>query len=255
MRRFFFEEIRPVDKGVTLGGTEARHMIRVLRMVPGDRLILMDGRGSRFLAVIESMGRHEVRVILERDLPQPPPSPVVITLGQALLKSRAMDELIHRTTELGVNRIIPFVSERTVIRMDGERFSRRVKHWHGIVRSAAKLSDGSPPQLSGRLCSYEALLTLAEKEDGLKVILWEEEDAEDLKGLIRESKEVVRVFGMVGPEGGFTRDEVRGAEEVGFISVSLGRRILRAETAASTLVALVQYEFGDLGLDPVIPPP
>jgi 16S rRNA (uracil1498-N3)-methyltransferase len=166
-----------------------------------------------------------------------------------------MDDVVHRTTELGVNRIMPFVSERTVIRMDEERFTHKVRHWTGIIRSAAKLSDGSPPRVSGSLYPYEALLEFVGKEDGLKVILWEEEDAEDLKGVIRGSKEVGRVIGMVGPEGGFTREEVRTAEEAGFISVSLGQRILRAETAASTMVALVQYEFGDLSLGPVTPPP
>ena len=110
------------------------------------------------------------------------------------------------------------------------------------------------PRVSGRLLPYEALLRRLREEDAFKVILWEEEDAEDLKTVLRRATGVARIIGLVGPEGGFTRHEVRAAGDVGVISVSLGRRILRAETAAGTLVALVQYELGDLSLGPAPPP-
>ncbi|MDY7035519.1 MAG: RsmE family RNA methyltransferase, partial [Thermodesulfobacteriota bacterium] len=115
MRRFFIEEIKPGDRSFIIAGPEARHIIKVLRMGRGDRVMLMDGKGSRFQAIIESVEGHEVLVTLEKSLPMPPPSPVEITLCQALLKSRPMDYMVQKTSELGVDRIIPFSSERTVV--------------------------------------------------------------------------------------------------------------------------------------------
>ena len=223
-------------------------MTRVLRMGRGDRFILMDGRGARFQAIIESAGRREVRVILEKPLPQPSPSPIEITLCQALLKSRAMDYVVEKTSELGVHRILPFSSERTVVRLNKERFANKKQRWREIAHSAAKQSDRRAPLELGPLSSFEALVGKCRGEDALKVILWEEEGATDLKGLLRGSPPVKRFLGIIGPEGGFSHEEVRAAGEAGFVCVSLGHRVLRAETAAITLAALVQYEWGELSL-------
>ena len=248
----------------TIRGSEAKHMTRVLRMGRGDRFILMDGKGARFQAIIESAGPREVLVTLEKPLPQPPPSPVEITLCQALLKSRAMDYVIEKTSELVLHRILPFSSERTVVRLNKEKFVNKKLRWHEIAHSAAKQSDRNEPLVIGALSSFKELVGKCRAENALKVILWEEEGATDLKGVLRrpppcipsqtlplegEGRVGVKEFiGIVGPEGGFSREEVQAAEEAGFVSVSLGQRVLRAETAAITMLAIVQYEWGDLSL-------
>ncbi len=260
-------------------------MTRVLRMGRGDRFILMDGKGARFQAIILSAGRREVLVALEKALPQPPPSPVEITLCQALLKSRAMDYVVEKTSELGVNRIYPFSSERTVVRIHGENSANKRRRWREIAQGATKQSNKSSPAEIGPLSSFGELLAKCRQENALKVILWEEEGARDLKGLLKASppftptpvlstgqalpspsrgrdrparhrsrsgeaggEGVKKFIGIVGPEGGFSQEEVRAAKDAGFTSVSLGQRVLRAETAAITLVAVVQYEWGDLSL-------
>lgn len=260
MRRFFVQEIEAKDGLCTIRGSEARHMTRVLRMGRGDRFILMDGKGARFLAVIESAGRREVLVTLEEPLPQPLPSPVEITLCQALLKSRAMDYVMEKTSELGLHRILPFSSERTVVRLNEERFANKKQHWHELARSVAKQSNRKVPVEIGTLSSFEELVESCRVEYALKVILWEEETATDLKGVLRRSPPftptpvsstgvgVMKFIGVVGPEGGFSEEEVRAAEKAGFVSVSLGQRVLRAETAAVAIVAIVQYEWGDLSM-------
>jgi 16S rRNA (uracil1498-N3)-methyltransferase len=248
VRRFFVEEIVAKDGLCTISGSEARHMTRVLRMGRGDRFILMDGKGTRFQAIIESAGRREVLVTLEEPLPQPLPSPVELTLGQALLKSRAMDYVMEKTSELGLHRILPFSSERTVVRLNKERFANKKQHWRELARSAAKQSDRKAPVEMGPLSSFEELVESCRAKDALKVILWEEERATDLKGVLRGSPPAKRFIGIVGPEGGFSEKEVRAAEEAGFVSVSLGQRVLRAETSAVAIVAIVQYEWGDLSL-------
>jgi 16S rRNA (uracil1498-N3)-methyltransferase len=112
LRRFFIEHIRTKGRFCSITGSEARHISRVLRMAPGDRFVLMDGHGAWYQALIEAVGAHEVRVLLEKSLPAPPPSPVNIVLCQALLRSRPMDYTVQKTSELGVDCSIPFSSKR-----------------------------------------------------------------------------------------------------------------------------------------------
>ena len=138
MRRFFVDEIRSKDGLCAITGPEAKHITRVLRMKPGDRFVLMDGRGAHFQALIESTSSREVWVFLGKPLPKPLPSPVKITICQALPKSRAMDYLIQKTSELGVDSIVPFFSERTVVRFEMDRLANKMKHWREIAISSAK---------------------------------------------------------------------------------------------------------------------
>jgi 16S rRNA (uracil1498-N3)-methyltransferase len=175
-----------------------------------------------------------------------------------------MDYVIEKTSELGLDRILPFSSERTVVKLSKERFANKKQRWREIAHSAAKQSDRKTPLEIGPPSSFEELVGKCRGENALKVILWEEEGARDLKRVLRasppltphltlplegEGKVGVKKFsGIVGPEGGFSQEEVRAAGEAGFVSVSLGQRVLRAETAAITLVAIVQYEWGDLSL-------
>ena len=248
MRRFLVENLNAQNGVCTITGPEARHMTRVLRMEAGDRFVLMDDKGSRFLAYIESAKRQGVRVVLEKPLPKPPPSPVTITLCQALLKSGPMDYLIQKTSELGVDHIFPFSSLRTITMLKKERLSNRIRHWREIAKSSAKQSGRfAPAQIDFPLTLGE-LTAKWKEEKGIKAILWEGEGATDLKRLLRGSSRAEKFIGMVGPEGGFAGEEIELAADAGFIPVTLGNRILRSETAAMTMVAIVQYEWGDLGV-------
>jgi len=221
-------------------------MLKVLRMGIGDRLVLMDGSGARFLSVIRSATRQEVTVIPQRPLPHPPPSPVEIILCQALLKSGPMDYLIQKTSELGVDSILPFFASRSVVRPDKETAGRKMRHWEKICRSSAKQAGRIVPAHMAAPVSFGELSAELKKERGLKAILWEGEGERDLKALLKDSSKTDRFMGIIGPEGGFTAQEIHMAEGVGFIPVSLGNRILRSETAATAMVAIVQYEWGDL---------
>jgi 16S rRNA (uracil1498-N3)-methyltransferase len=249
MRRFFVEKIDAEKSSFAITGPEAKHISKVLRMGPGDRFILMDGRGVRFLALIESAGIHEVRVHLEKSLPKPAPSPIEIILCQGLLKSRKMDYVIQKTSELGTDCVSPFFSERTVVRLKKERLPGRMKHWREVARSSAKQSDRVAPARIGSPVPFDELVAGYKGEDSLKVIMWEEEASKDMKRLLKETCMHKKFIGMVGPEGGFSIKEVEAARDAGFVPVSLGHRILRSETAAITMVAVVQYEWGDLSLE------
>lgn len=251
MRRFFIEEIiKAADGSCIIKGSEARHILKVLRMGRGDSFILMDRHGDRYEAVIESAEGSEVLVRLTERLPGPSVSGLDITLCQAVLKSGPMDYIIEKTSELGVTRIMPFSSERTVVKIT-DNVSNKVRRWREIAVSAAKQSDRVAPAEISPPVAFMDVLRQWQDNDSLKVILWEREGARDLKELLKTAARSPGFVGMVGPEGGFSTNEVDAAALSGFISVSLGRRILRAETAAMTLVAVVQYEWGDLSLSSV----
>lgn len=249
MRRFFIEEIKEVDGICVIPEPEARHIIKVLRMKQGDRLILMDSKEARFEALIESVSRRELTVRLLKKLPEPPSPSLSIDICQAVIKPRAMDYMIEKTSELGISKIFPFYSERTVIRFEENRIQRKMRHWKEISRSAAKQSGRSKPADISRPVSFKGLLQSLQGREGIKVVLWEGECDNGIKGLLRSSPAEAHFTGIIGPEGGFSQDEIDELKEAGFIPVSLGTRILRAETAAIILVAIVQYESGDLGTD------
>jgi 16S rRNA (uracil1498-N3)-methyltransferase len=250
LRRFFVEEIEHTKGYCVMSGSEARHILRVLRMGKGDSFVLMDGKGNRFEAeIVDSSRKRELVVRLKRPLPVPPPSSIQISLCQALLKSTAMDLIIEKASELGVKEIIPFSSERTVVRLDGDKAANKTRRWRQIAQSAAKQSGRRKASEIALPFSFCELMRKWRSVDGMKLALWEKEESSDLKNILRPyPSSVNRFIGMVGPEGGFSEEELNMAKEAGFRPVSMGRSIFRSETAAIILVALVQYEWGDLGI-------
>lgn len=248
MRRFFVERIHSEDGIIRVTGSEARHMIRVLRMGPGDRLVLMDDTGARYQAVISSVSQGEAALMLERSLPVPRPSPLEITLCPSLLKSRPMDLLIQKASELGVAGIQPHTSRRSVVHLEGKRAESRVRHWKEIAVNSAKQADRAIPARVDVPVSFDELMARWRDRRIPKILLWEAEEASDLKDFLRQAPPAGALAVVVGPEGGFHPDEVCAARDAGFSPVSLGRRILRAETAAIAVAAVVQYEWGDLSL-------
>jgi 16S rRNA (uracil1498-N3)-methyltransferase len=246
LRRFLVEDLEVENGFCVITGREAHHMSRVLRMGRGDALVLLDGKGGRFLAEIQSVSRDGIKVQIQKPLGHAPPSALEITLCQAVIKSASMDYLIQKTSELGVTRISPFFSFRSVVHLKADRHRKKINRWREIAHNAAKQCNRDIPAEIGSPESFDKQLALFSKAPGLKVILWERETSRDLKDLLQNHEPSLSFAGMVGPEGGFTPEEVSTAQHAGFIPVSMGSRILRAETAALVLVAIVQYEWEDL---------
>jgi 16S rRNA (uracil1498-N3)-methyltransferase len=248
LRRFIIDEVRPEQGLVSIKGQEARHISRVLRIGPGDKMILMDRKGARFLAEVESAGPNEVTAWIREPLQSPLSSPTEIALCQALLRSAPMDLVIQKTSELGVSQIFPFLSERTVVKPDERGKASKLRHWEEIAKGASKQSDRDKPPLIHPVIPFTLLVKKLKAGRYRKLILWEGEETRDLKDLIRDRDPDTGVVGIVGPEGGFAAGEIEEAVSAGFAPVSMGRRILRAETAAVAFVAVLQYEWGDLSL-------
>lgn len=246
-RRFLVEDLEIKDNFCVITGREAHHISRVLRMGRGDGLVLLDGKGGRFIAEIQSVSHEGIKVQIKRPLNPAEPPAFEITLCQAVIKSVPMDYLIQKTSELGVTRIFPFFSARSVVHLKADRQQKKRRRWKEIAQNAAKQCNRDVPAEIGPPTSFEQQLASFRKAPGLKVILWENETSQDLKGLLQHHSSD-GFTGMVGPEGGFTPEEASNAQAAGFIPVSMGHRILRAETAALVLVAIVQYEWGDLQL-------
>ena len=172
-------------------------------------------------------------------------SPLEITLAQSLLKGEKMDYLIQKATELGVKEIVPFFSSRSVPLLEKSRRLERHHRWEKIAIEASKqCGRGILPNVKP-LQDYSEMLRSV-SSDSLRLILWERGGV-SLKQILEGSTEKKRIFFIVGPEGGVSQEEVAESKEMGFIPITLGKRIVRAETASLCLLSILQYEWGDIG--------
>jgi 16S rRNA (uracil1498-N3)-methyltransferase len=235
-----------VEKGLLkVEGSEVRHIRRVLRLKVGDRLRLFDGSAKEYEGIIVEEGPSSVVIKVEDVLSPPKESPLEITLAQSLLKGEKMEYLIQKATELGIKKIIPFFSSRSVPLLDKSKKLRRYHRWEKIAIEACKQCGRVAVPKVEPLQNYSDMLRMASSE-ALRLILWEKE-GRGLKEVLQGSKGMTKIFFMVGPEGGMSDAEVGEAEKGGFIPITLGKRILRSETAGLCLLSILQYEWGDLG--------
>jgi 16S rRNA (uracil1498-N3)-methyltransferase len=248
MKRFLVENITPFMDRLTISGREARYITKVLRMKRGQDLIIMDGKGQSYGSTIEEVSYQEVTVRIKGHMPPQPSSPIEITLCQALIKSQAMDYVIQKATELGVSAIRLFLSERTVIKIEPAHTTAKMHRWKEIMKSACRQCNRADlPNLEPPV-PFEAMVESAPKNEIIKILLWENEEKAGLKEIFDRTSPPPHIWAVVGPEGGLAHDEIDSARESGFKTVSLGSRILRAETAALSLLSIIQYEWGDLNL-------
>jgi 16S rRNA (uracil1498-N3)-methyltransferase len=247
MRRFYIDSPPTPNSVVAIRQSEAHHIKNVLRLSPGDTIKLYDGTGFEYAAVIKEMSATEVKVKIRSKVRAIARSAVQIMVAQAFLKEKKMDELVRRLCELGVARWIPFFSQRAIARPDASRLAGRSRRWHRIAAEALKQCRRPDlPEISPAL-SFEAVLAFSKTCD-LSIVFWENE-ATPLPGNLEsdEKHPDKRILLMLGPEGGFTQQEIESAKDSGFVVAGLGPRILRAETATIAAVSLVQYLFGDMG--------
>jgi 16S rRNA (uracil1498-N3)-methyltransferase len=248
MRRFFIDKNKVVGSAAPLAitGPDAKHIAKVLRLKPGDRIGLFDGAGSTYEASILDVSPTCVNVSVLRSLSLRTESPVQITIAQALLKEKKMDTLVRQLTELGMAVWAPFLAARSVPRPDQQRLAARKVRWEKIAQEAVKQCEkGCVPEIRLPVL-YEAILT-AGREYDVKVVFWEKESRPLSPTSASIDQHVRTVLLVLGPEGGFTSREIETAKTYGFQTVSLGPRILRSETAAVAACTLAQYIFGDLG--------
>jgi 16S rRNA (uracil1498-N3)-methyltransferase len=245
MPRFYIPNPHIQDGLLKIEGDEVKHIRKVLRLKAGDEILVFDGSGKEFEGTIVEEGRSSVMVKVQGIFSSEGDSSLEVTLAQSLLKGEKMDYLIQKATELGVKEIIPFFSSRSVPLLEKSRRPNRHHRWEKIAVEASKqCGRGVVPKIES-LQDYSGMLRAA-STDHLRLILWEG-DGIKLKEVLERSGEKTKIFFVIGPEGGFSPDEVDKAKRAGFVAVTLGKRILRAETASLCLLSILQYEWGDMG--------
>ena len=238
--RLFVE--RELDgTSLTLDGDEAHYLRHVLRLSRDEELIVFNGRGAERRASIGSLQGRSTVLDLRAEFPPLPESPLDLTLVQALPKSDAMDLIVQKATELGVRTLVPVYTEFSVVKLDAERSERRVEHWRKIARSACEQCGRHRPL---HIEPPAPLITGLEGLRGDSARFALTPSAE--RALNRTEPPLQGLVVAVGPEGGFSATDLRQLEAAEFIRVTLGRRVLRAETAALAVCAIAQSLWGDL---------
>jgi len=231
----------------TIDGAQAHHIKNVLRLQPGDRLKLFDGTGYEYEAVISSLGAKKVEIEIQRKLKASVSAGARIIVAQAFLKEKKMDDLVRRLSELGIAGWVPFFSQRSIARPAKDRLAGRVQRWKRIATEALKQCRRTDILEISDALSFEGLLELSQPCD-LKIVFWENEDMPLEREVAPRTAHMLQsIMLMLGPEGGFTGQEIEAARQSGFFTAGLGPRILRAETATLAASTLVQYLYGDMG--------
>lgn len=245
LRRFFLPPEQLTVPRTTITGDLFRHLVTVLRFNAGDSVILADGQGREMVATIVEIGKEALVVQTgdERIAPAQPAGPS-ITLYQGLPKGEKVDLILQKATELGIHQVILFAAARSVPRLDQERRESRLVRWQRIVREASRQAGRETVPLVGFADSLSQ--ALQQGEHSVKLLLWEGEHDRHLKELLRTPPPDTVAF-IVGPEGGLTSGEAELAGRNGYQPTTMGRRILRTETASLALLAILQYQWGDLG--------
>lgn len=231
-----------VGQHLSLPEDASTHLLRVLRLAPGDEVVLFNGDGHDYGARLLTASKRgaEAEVLSRREVPNE--SPLRITLAQGIARGEKMDLVLQKATELGVAAFAPVVTERTEVKLDAERAGKRIAHWQGVIAAACGQSGRATlPTLAepSTLASYAA----AETAD-LKLVL-DPQGAHALRDLPLSPGQSVAL--VIGPEGGLSERDLATLRTAGFTGLRLGPRILRTETAGLAAIAALQSHHGDLG--------
>ncbi len=235
-------EPTPLGSGQTLALNEdgANHVGRVLRMQPGQALVLFDGRGGHYPATLSEVGKKQVLVTLGEQERHEVESPLPLHLGQVISRGDKMEFTIQKSVELGVNVITPLFSDRCGVKLNGERLEKKLEQWQKIVISACEQCGRNQVPLVRPAMELSAWL--AEETAELKLNLHPR--APYSINTLPEPTQGIRL--LIGPEGGLSDEEIALARDHGFADMLLGPRVLRTETAAMTAITALQCRFGDL---------
>ena len=238
IRLYFSGEVQ--DHGACrIEGGQAHHVMHVLRLAVGDKVVLFDGRGTEYPACIERMERAVLTLHVNGRREVDRESPLNVTVGQAISSGERMDYTVQKCVELGVSAIQPLTTQRSVVRLAAERAQRRVAHWQGVAAGACEQCGRN--MLPSVLPVKPLMHWLGDARAGARYVL-----APGATTRLRDlpcPQEAITL--LAGPEGGFGEDELLAIRAAGFMPLALGPRVLRTETAAAAALAAMQAMWGD----------
>ncbi|AND85668.1 16S rRNA (uracil(1498)-N(3))-methyltransferase [Clostridium tyrobutyricum] len=247
MHKFFVSKENIMENTAYILGEDVRHIYKVLRLKPGDKVSINDCCGEEFLGSIKTIDREQVQVEILEKLNLDNESNIDVYLFQGFPKSSKMDLIVQKATELGVKGITPIFTDRVVVKnKQGEL--KKVDRWNRIVKESCKQCKRSIIPKVNNPMEFKNIQQLLKNID-LIIVPYENEQNTGIKNLAQNiDKNKIESIGIiVGPEGGFAEEEINTLKDIGANIVTLGPRILRTETAGFVCTSLLMYEFGDLG--------
>ncbi|WP_090444058.1 16S rRNA (uracil(1498)-N(3))-methyltransferase [Natronincola peptidivorans] len=251
MNRFFVSptDIDLLTKEISISGEDVKHITKVLRLSNGDLIEVCDGEAFEYIAEIKNISKNQVILSIQEQLSLKREAPIDVILYQSIPKSTKMELIIQKTTEMGIKEVVPVMTERTIVQFkDKKDVEKKIDRWQKISAEAAKQSKrGKIPSIHLPIPLHNTIIHA--KENDLNIIAYEKEDATGLKDIIAalETEHIKRIGIWIGPEGGFTEEEIHLATKNNIKSITLGPRILRTETAGLAALSILMYALGDLG--------
>lgn len=241
MYRFFIEEGINSGGEIHISGSDYNHIKNVLRMKNGEEVLISDGQDREYLCTITDITLDEVILSIEDIIGTSRELPAKITLFQGLPKGDKMEQIIQKTVELGVTEIVPVAMKRCVVKLDAKKAGKKVERWNGIALSAAKQSKRGIIPAVKDVISYQEAVKMASQMDAFLVPYENAEGIEGARKMIASMKEKKSIGIFIGPEGGFEDSEISLALENGAETLTLGRRILRTETAGMAMLSILMF--------------
>ncbi|HOA40820.1 MAG TPA: RsmE family RNA methyltransferase [Halanaerobiales bacterium] len=248
MHRFFVQPEDISEGIIRISGSDYNHIYRSLRLGIGEEIIVSSGDGLDHRVEIRDFQDDAVITVIKESYRNENEPVLEVTLAQAIPKKSNMELIIQKCTELGIERIIPLNTERTIVKLEGKKQDQRRERWQKIAEEAAKQSRRGRIPLIDQFYNLRQLDSIFPEFD-LVLIPWEEEKGRGLKSVLEKVnlQEKKRILIIIGPEGGVSQGEVDFVQKAGGIAVSLGPRILRTETAGFVTLTALLYQAGELG--------
>lgn len=242
MHHFFVKPEDVKDEYIKISGADINHIKNVLRMKTGEKLLIGDGTGREYVCAIGKIEEKEIILKIEDFDNEGRELPVDIYLFQGLPKSDKMEFIIQKAVELGVKAIVPVATKRAVVKLDKKKEEAKIKRWQAISESAAKQSKrGIIPEISGCMNFKEAVDFC--REFDIMIIPYENcESMAATREALDKISQNQKIAIFIGPEGGFCESEIEYAVNNGVVPVSLGKRILRTETAGLMILSVIMYK-------------
>lgn len=241
MHHFFVTPEQVKEETIIIDGSDVNHIKNVLRMKIGEELEISDGNNKKYLCEIASMTADEVCAMIKQELIVDTELPSKIYLFQGLPKSDKMELIVQKAVELGVYEIIPVATKRAVVKLDDKKASKKIERWQAIAESGAKQSGRNVIPEVKKVMAFKDAVQYAKSLDVLLVPYELAEGMSETKALISAIRPGQSVGFFIGPEGGFETSEVEYAIENGAKAITLGKRILRTETAGLTTLSILMY--------------